>query len=228
MSATITSNSQAPEPIKPWYRHGWLWFLISFPLVSVALGSVMLYLAFSANNSLVVDDYYREGKAYNLRIERDRLASLLVLNAVVTQSTEGLVLDLEQQALAVLPQSLQNQAQDAKARFAWPQSLTIRWVHVTQEPRDGSTTMQFIGGGRYVAPGISLPQQGKFRLHIAPADTGIDFNTAPLTLESDLSDANNVGDNWRLISKLVGFASQTSFSIAAPLPEQVFTRTQLN
>lgn len=56
---TITTD------IKPWYRYGWPWFLMSFPAMAVVLGFHLLYLAMNTNNSLVVDDYYKQGKGIN-------------------------------------------------------------------------------------------------------------------------------------------------------------------
>lgn len=211
MSVTITNRNKLSEQILPWYHYGWPWFLISIPFVSVCLGSVMLYLAFNANNSLVVDDYYKEGKAYNLRIERDRLASLLGLRAVVTQSSEGLILELVQDTPIALPESLESAARSARQNYTMPASLRLRWIHVTQEARDGHTELMFIGANRYIAQGVSLPVQGKFRLHIEPAST-----VGGQTVQTE-------GD-WRVTSALVGFESRRIIDIPAPKPEKVFTR----
>ncbi|MFK8084003.1 MAG: FixH family protein [Granulosicoccus sp.] len=213
MSVTIATTNDFSKQTLPWYRYGWPWFLISIPLVSVCLGSVMLYLALNANNSLVVDDYYKEGKAYNLRIERDRLASLLGLEAVVTQTSEGLILELDQKTPTVLPQSLKASAQSAQLAYVMPEVLRLRWIHVTQEARDGDTRVDFIGANRYIAPGVSLPEHGKYRLHIEPAPVG-SATDAKVLPESD----------WRLTSALVGFESGRATVVPAPQPEKVFGR----
>ncbi|MFK7857593.1 MAG: FixH family protein [Granulosicoccus sp.] len=214
MSTIIASQNELCEQSLPWYRYGWPWFLISIPLVSVCLGSGMLYLALNANNSLVVDDYYKEGKAYNVRIERDRLASVLGLDAVVTQSSEGLVLELGQDTPKELPEGLESDALSAELAFEMPDSLRLRWVHVTQETRDGDTTLQFIGASRYIAPGVTLPVQGKFRLHIEPMRTILENEGQAMLSEGD----------WRLTSKLVGFESRQAINIRAPEPHKVFSR----
>jgi len=223
MSAVIASMNDQDEQIRPWYRHGWLWFLISFPLVSVMLGSVMLYLAFNANNSLVVDDYYKEGKAYNLRIERDRLASLLGVNASVRQTSDGVVLELSQSVPSELPQSLQMQAADAQAAFVLHDELRVRWVHVTQSERDGFMSMMHIGGARYIAQGVILPQTGKFRLHIEPV-----VPRGVIDVPTNKDEAiEALPDSWRLISDLASFSESVPIAIAAPALDKVFTRTQL-
>lgn len=205
------------EQTLPWYRYGWPWFLISIPLVSIGLGSAMLYLALHANNSLVVDDYYKEGKAYNLVIERDRLASLLGLKADVMQSSEGVIVELDQNTPGHLPATLKVDAQTARTVFTLPDELTLRWVHVTQAKLDGKTTLTSIGGARYIAPAVELPEIGKFRLHLEPVLSA--------QLSNDLTSTSD--SNWRLISSLTNLDAQQMNSIMAPAIEKVFSRDML-
>lgn len=218
MSTVIANPTDMPEKILPWYRYGWPWFLISIPLISMMLGSVMLYLALNANNSLVVDDYYKEGKAYNLRIERDRAASLLGLEAVVGQTAEGLIMQLTQTVSDDMPESLLADALQAQAHFTLPEAIHVRWVHVTQAERDGEADLQFIGAGRYVAPGSFLPDQGKYRLHVQPLSS---------TNTGDTPATENVSADWRLISSLTAFTKEASTSVPAPKPEKVFNKSLL-
>lgn len=43
---TITAPIPAAPPVaKPWYREPYVWFVLSFPLVSVFLGFSLLYIA---------------------------------------------------------------------------------------------------------------------------------------------------------------------------------------
>ena len=189
--------------LKPWYRYGWPWFLISIPLVSVALGAMMLYLALSTNNSMVVDDYYKEGKGINLRIERDRSAALLGLGATLTSTKEGLLLDVSRK-MPALPEQLLGQATTMEAGFHWPAAMRLQWIHVTQAERDGEAVFQSIGGDRYLAAGVAMPELGKFRVHVQPIDN------AP----------------WRLVSKLIDVGDGTTLSIPAKLPEEVFNQSE--
>ena len=52
---------------RPWYKEFWPWFLIAVPIITLIMGGVLLKLAISTEDSLVVDDYYKEGKAINAR-----------------------------------------------------------------------------------------------------------------------------------------------------------------
>jgi len=138
MSVLTADTKTMTETIHPWYRYGWPWFLISIPFVSIILGSTMLYLALQANNSLVVDDYYKEGKAYNLIIERDKLASLLGIGAQVRQMSEGIVIELDRHMPADMPDILVADAQQAHAQFALPQQGKFR-LHIEPLPKNIET-----------------------------------------------------------------------------------------
>lgn len=202
VSPTIdTRNELTEEPIKPWYRYGWPWFLISFPFISMVLGGVMLYLALTTNNSLVVDDYYQQGKAINVRIERDRASALLGMAATLSSSTEGLIVDLSQTP-PVVPSSLQEDAGNALSAFTPSETLSVRWIHVTQAEKDGSAEFISIGGERYVASGASLPTGGKYRIHLQPQGDSL----------------------WRLVSSVVGFEPNETVLIHAPRLDEVFNK----
>lgn len=202
--AINASIEEQDHQSKPWYCYGWPWFLISIPFVSVALGAMMLYLAFSANNSLVVDDYYKEGKGINLRIERDRMATLLGLEAALIGSSEGLSVDVSRQ-FPELPEALHRQALVAAESFRWPPVLLMKWVHVTRAELDGEALLQSIGGNRYLAPQVELPASGKFRIHLQGVDES----------------------SWRLVSELVDLQPEASLTIISRDAALVFNQTEI-
>lgn len=63
----------------PWYRHRWPWFLMIGPVLVLIGGVVMMWLAASRPDAMVVGDYYKRGKAINQELRRDRVASSLGL-----------------------------------------------------------------------------------------------------------------------------------------------------
>ncbi|HEY8609542.1 MAG TPA: FixH family protein [Noviherbaspirillum sp.] len=65
----------------PWYAHRWPWLLMLGPAAVVAAGIHTTFLAFSHQDALVVDDYYKQGKAINQDLRRDRAAASLGLSA---------------------------------------------------------------------------------------------------------------------------------------------------
>ena len=67
------------QPSMPWYRHRWPWFLMIGPVLVLVGGAVMTWLALSRPDAMVVGDYYKQGKAINQELRRDRAASQLAL-----------------------------------------------------------------------------------------------------------------------------------------------------
>jgi hypothetical protein len=59
----------------PWYTHRWPWFLMIGPASVLVAGSVATWLALGHPDAMVVDDYYKQGKAINQDLRRDRVAS---------------------------------------------------------------------------------------------------------------------------------------------------------
>jgi hypothetical protein len=72
----ITPNTAQATP---WYTHRWPWFLMLGPASVVVAGSFVTWLALGHPDAMVVDDYYKQGKAINQDLRRDRVASALRL-----------------------------------------------------------------------------------------------------------------------------------------------------
>ncbi len=67
------------KQVAPWYKHRWPWLLMLGPFVVLVAGFVTMWISFSGADTLVVDDYYKQGKAINQDLRRDRMASNLGL-----------------------------------------------------------------------------------------------------------------------------------------------------
>jgi len=92
----------------PWHRHKLVWMLIAIPGVAVIMGVVMIWLAVSTNDGLVVDDYYKEGLAINRDLKRDDEAQALGLGAQLTIEKSGdlVTLDFDKGSLPEYPATL--------------------------------------------------------------------------------------------------------------------------
>ena len=88
MNTMTDINSHAGNP---WYKQPWLWFVLSVPIASVILSSIMITVAVVGRDSLVSDNYYKDGIAINQTIEQDKLAINLGITPVVTLN-EGIAL----------------------------------------------------------------------------------------------------------------------------------------
>jgi len=80
----VMYNTSAVHPnmlrAKPWYAHCWPWFLMIGPVAVILAGIYTSWLAFSQPDALVVDDYYKQGKAINQDLRRDRVAASMGLS----------------------------------------------------------------------------------------------------------------------------------------------------
>lgn len=76
-SSTLILNQ--PQSAKPWYAHRWPWLLMVGPVAVILAGILTTWIAFSTPDALVVDDYYKQGKAINMDLRRDRVAASLKL-----------------------------------------------------------------------------------------------------------------------------------------------------
>ena len=80
MSEQKSENKEQP---RPWYKEPWTWGLMAGPAIVVVAGFITLWYALSVKDTLVTDDYYKEGKNIILDVERDKFASKQHLSARV-------------------------------------------------------------------------------------------------------------------------------------------------
>ncbi len=51
--------------VQPWWKYGHVWLVISGPLVVVLAGLVTTWIAFSQQDPVLAQDYYRQGLNIN-------------------------------------------------------------------------------------------------------------------------------------------------------------------
>src|SRR6218665_3703600 len=66
---------------KPWHRQFWPWFIMALPAASVVAGISLVIIAVKNQDSLVRDDWYKEGRAINQNMARDEAARKLGIAA---------------------------------------------------------------------------------------------------------------------------------------------------
>ncbi|MBR7002964.1 MAG: FixH family protein [Neisseriaceae bacterium] len=81
--STTDNNQNNQQPPRPWYKEPWVWGIIAGPAIVVVAGFITLGYALSVKDSLVTDDYYKEGKNIILEVERDKSAAQHHLSAQV-------------------------------------------------------------------------------------------------------------------------------------------------
>ncbi len=120
----------------PWYRHRWPWLLMAGPAAVLVAGAITIWISFSGADALVVDDYYKQGKAINQDLRRDDAAGRLGLTALlrydaVTDSITGKL--------------------NGAGR---PVPLTVRLVHPTVPAKDLKRSVMTDGDGNF---SLSVP-----------------------------------------------------------------------
>lgn len=140
-----TEPQHAAFTDKPWYRHGWVWFLIGIPGSAIVAGAITMWIAVTTADSLVADDYYKEGRAINQRLEKDLAAADrgVALNASIRGLPSG------SQRIEVVF--------SAKPGVAAPEFMRLRLSHPTLNQMDVLATLVKSGDRRYSSdvPGIA-------------------------------------------------------------------------
>ena len=70
---------QRNDNIPPWYKQFWPWFLIGILVFAVVIGMGLLWVSLLNPDSMVRDNYYKEGRAINMHMGRDQMARELRL-----------------------------------------------------------------------------------------------------------------------------------------------------
>jgi hypothetical protein len=152
-TATI---SQQAAPARPWYRHRWPWLLMLGPAAAVCAGAYTIVLAFSRPDALVVDDYYKQGKAINQDLRRDRNAARLGMKATLGYDA----------ATGMLNGRLGDRGAPVAGR------IDIRLVHSTLPGKDIRLLAQADAQGRFA---VALPMLDIARWQVLVENEGRDW-----------------------------------------------------
>jgi len=136
-----------------WSREPWVWLLIALPLTAVIAGMVTLYLAIVSSDGLVVDDYYKRGKAINRDLARDQAAAEHQLHAALGYAAVNNRF------------TLTLQAQD----YTLPQAIKLTVLHPTMPGRDQVVTLVHRGAGQYEG-GVSDLASGNWYVQLEAED----------------------------------------------------------
>lgn len=125
----------------PWYKQFWPWFLIAIPATSVVTGIVLITLAVNGRDTLVRDDWYKDGMAINQRLEKRDKAKNAGIKAYFSFNTDDNIVTLRLDNL--------NPAQDS--------GLQLELIHPTLEQRDIHAPLFKTPDNRYFAKLTAAP-----------------------------------------------------------------------
>lgn len=124
----------------PWYRQFWPWFVLALPATAVIAGITTVIIAMQTDDTLVADDYYKQGLAINQNLKREHKARSMGLQAMIHISQQG-ALQVQMRARQPLP--------------VWP-ALTIRLTHPTLASQDKTLTALVNQRGNYQVELLSI------------------------------------------------------------------------
>tara|TARA_R110002072_G_scaffold54816_3_gene143390 strand:- start:1013 stop:1534 length:522 start_codon:yes stop_codon:yes gene_type:complete len=127
------STAIIDEASRPWYKQPWLWFLLSVPIASVTLSSIMVTVAVVGKDSLVSDNYYKDGMAINQTIEQDQLANSLGIQPFISVNNTEVILNLV-----------------TRSEIATQPFLTLKLLHPTVASKDIIIKLLPSGNGIYL------------------------------------------------------------------------------
>jgi hypothetical protein len=149
------SHPSSPEI---WWKQPWPWIVIGLLTVTVVASIYTLYIAANTTDSLVADDYTKQGKGINQRLAKDKEAERL---GVVLQ-TEWTRVDGD-----LIRIKVRFRVADSSAGI--PDHLRMQLAHPTLANRDISASLVQIAPGVYQAQ-ISNLSDGNWHSAIEDAN----------------------------------------------------------
>jgi uncharacterized protein len=150
-TATAAFANANQKEQRPWYKHRWPWFIMFGPFMVVVAGFITMYIAYTRQDALVVDDYYKQGKAINQDLRRQHAAASMKLSA-------DLRYDPAEGKLTGKFNSLLKQAEG---------NLVVRMVHSTQPEKDVVLDVKVGADGSF---SVALPMLEKARWQLIIED----------------------------------------------------------
>ena len=169
---------------EPWYRQFWPWVLIGLPGSVVVAGLTTVWIAVQNADSLVVDDYYKDGLAINQQLDKQERARALGLSAVLTYRAGAMDVALSS-AAAEDPRRLPDDETQ-------PAALALSFFHPLDASRDRQLTLPRIDAQNYRAR-FELPSGSRWHWQIEPLGAGTE-PTWRLQGEWDFRDADATAD----------------------------------
>jgi hypothetical protein len=134
----------------PWYRNRWFWLVAAPPVAAVIGGLLTVLIAVRNADSLVVDDYARIGRAFDLDQSRDRRARALGVTATLrVDRADGLV--------------------ELTVRGVPAQALELKLIHPTDAAGDRRLSLDPDAQGHYAG---TLGHFDAFRREVEIASPG--------------------------------------------------------
>jgi hypothetical protein len=138
-------SNQAP---RIWYKEPYLWMLVGFPVSSILACMFLIYLAVGTKDTLVRDNYYKDGLAINQELAWDKKAANMDIRLEMSISGNKAALTI------------------TNSRIELPSSLVLKLSHPTLQAQDRDSLLQRSGDGKTYQGFIENVTEGRFYLQV--------------------------------------------------------------
>lgn len=136
---------------RPWYKEPYVWMLIGIPLTSVIVGSFFITLSIQNKDTLVRDNYYKDGLAYNQELQWDKKAKSLDIRLELTITGNDLRINI------------------LNSRQVPPDTLKVTLGHPTIPEKDRESHVQLTQDKSYIGF-VDATEDGRYYLLIESAE----------------------------------------------------------
>ena len=152
-------------------RSGYVWMLIAIPLSAVIMGVILLWLAITTFDGMVVDDYYQRGLQINEDLSRDQAA----LRAEILGQ------------LDVRPTFTEVRLISSSPMFNPPNELSLNFSHATRDGMDQTLVLRQSAVNVYRGPALELAALGRWYVQVSGAEWRISGNVQMVAGDTSLS-----------------------------------------
>lgn len=142
--------NELPAP-RPWHREPMVWLIAAIPVLTVFAGLTTVAIAYRHSDSVIADDYRKDGLAINREPKRDLAAQRIGIAAELAV------------APGVLTVRLSGAATERPAR------LVVLFSHATRSDVDQLVTLERQGTDTYTAR-LGPLERGHWYVEVSPMD----------------------------------------------------------
>ena len=135
----------------PWYKNFWPWFLMFFPVVTIIACIGLVVFAVGNGPDMVVDDYYKKGKAINLELTKFNKAKALYLHGELQVTADTIKFHF------------------TKGDASKVNALKASFYHRTIQKYDFNTNLLANANGEFTAV-LDPIEQGAYTVFLEPMD----------------------------------------------------------
>jgi len=145
-------QSVAPTKSRAWYKEPYVWMLIGFPTSSIIVCSILLTFAINTKDTLVRDNYYKDGMAMNQEFKWDNKARVMDIRVAFTIKDNVATLDI------------------LNSRLDMSNTLLLEFSHPTLQGKDRDSLLQLKPGSKTYQGFIDSVQDGKYYIQVESAE----------------------------------------------------------